>query len=126
MVAGDDIPVGAPVLPQSGRDRLSVWVAKHRWAVRLMRVAVGLSLYAVSALVFGAHVGVGKVMSFVVGAALGGRAGEREKDRGDELIGILFPGGGLPAAPESVPGEFAEYVRRPPDPRMDGHLGRMG
>jgi hypothetical protein len=114
------------VLPASGRDRLSIWVAEHRWAVPLMRLAVGLGLVGVSVLVFGADLGVAKVIGVVVGAAFGGKAGEREKERGDRLLETLFPGGGLPAASESVPSEFAEHVRRPRDPRWDGPSGRMG
>jgi hypothetical protein len=124
MVAEDDRPVGAPVLPESGRDRLSVWVAEHGWAVGIMRLVVGLSLVGVSALVFGTHVGVGKLVSFAIGAAMGGEAGEREKKRGDRLIETLLSGGNVPAPPEALPREFAEYARRPPDPRMDGRYLR--
>jgi hypothetical protein len=124
MVAEDDSPVGAPVLPESGRDRLSVWVAEHGWAVPIMRLVVGLSLVAVSALVFGTHLPWGKVVVFVIGARLGGEAGEREKQRGDRLLETLLSGGHVPAPPEAMPREFAEYAREPPDPRMDGRYLR--
>jgi hypothetical protein len=67
-----------------------------------------------------------KLVAFVVGTALGGKAGESEKDRGDSILETVL-GGALPPPPEAVPSEFAEYVRRPPDPRDDFRRGgRMG
>jgi hypothetical protein len=105
---------------------LSVWVAQHRWAVPALRIVVGLGLLAVSVLVFGTHLHVVKLVAFVVGTALGGRAGEREKERGDGILETVLAGA-LPPPPEAVPSEFAEYVRRPPDPRNDFRRGgRMG
>jgi hypothetical protein len=127
MVVEGDTPLGAPALPESGRDRLSVWVAQHRWAVPALRIVVGLGLFAASALLFGTHLPVVKVVAFVVGTSLGGKAGEREKERGDRILETVLAGGHLPPPPEAVPSEFAEYVRRPPDPRNDPRLGgRMG
>jgi hypothetical protein len=106
---------------------LSVWVARHGWAVPALRIVVGLGLFAASALVFGTHLHVLKLVAFLVGTGLGGRAGEREKERGDRILETLLAGGHLPAPPEAVPSEFGEYVRRPPDPRNDPRLGgRMG
>jgi hypothetical protein len=105
---------------------LSVWVAQHRWAVPALRIVVGLGLVAVSVLLFGTHLHVVKLVAFVVGTALGGKAGESEKERGDNILETVLAGA-LPPPPEAVPSEFAEYVRRPPDPRDDFRRGgRMG
>jgi hypothetical protein len=127
MVVEGETPLGAPAVPEGGRDRLSVWVARHGWAVPALRIVVGLGLFAASALLFGTHLPVVKVVAFVVGTSLGGKAGEREKERGDSILETVFAGGYLPPPPEAVPSEFAEYVPRPPDPRNDPRLGgRMG
>jgi hypothetical protein len=123
VVAGEDRPIGSPVLA-SRRDRFSVWVAEHRWAVSLIRVAAGLGLVGVMTLVAGAHFHLGQVIAFVIGAGLGGEAGEREKERGDSVIETLFSVLDLPAPPESLPKEFAGYFHQPPDPRMDGRYFR--
>jgi hypothetical protein len=117
MVAEDDRPIGAPVLPVSRRDRLSVWVAAHRWAVPIIRLAAGLIPVAVLALVFGADFPLAKVIAFVICAVLGDKIGEREKERGDALRDFPVP-------PDSLPGEFAEYFHQPPDPRSDGRYIR--
>jgi hypothetical protein len=103
---------------------LSIWIAGHRWAVLLIRVVAGLSLVAVATLAFGVHFHLGQVIAFVVGAVLGGEAGEREKERGDRVIETLFSVFDLPSPPESLPKEFAEYFHQPPDPRMDGRYFR--
>jgi hypothetical protein len=105
---------------------LSIWVAEHRWAVPILRLAVGLGLVGVSVLVLGADLGVARIIGVVVGAALGGKAGEREKGRGDRILETLLSGVDLPAPPESLPSEFAEYVHQPRDPRWGGPPGRMG
>jgi hypothetical protein len=68
-----------------------------------------------------------KVVAFVVGTSLGGKAGESEKKRGDKILATVLAAGYLPPPPEAVPSEFAEYIRRPPDPRDDFRRGgRMG
>jgi hypothetical protein len=120
MVAEDDRPIGAPVLPATRRDRFSVWVAEHPWAVPVIRLVAGLGLVAVAWLVFGSEVPLAKVIAFVVGVATGGGAAEHEKERGETLLEALLSGGDLPAPPESLPSEFAEYFHQPPDPRSDG------
>jgi hypothetical protein len=114
MFAEDDRPIGAPVLPERRRDRLSVWVAEHRWAVPLIRLAGGLCLVAVAALVFRADLAWDEVVAFVVGAALGGEVAEREKERGDVLR----------TPPDLLPHEFAEYFPQPPAPESDGRYFR--
>jgi hypothetical protein len=99
---------------------LSVWIAEHRWVVVVIRLVGGLSLVAVAALAFGRGFPWARVIAFVVGAVLGDQAGEREGRRGDTLLETLRFGGDLPAPPESLPREFAEYFHQPPDPRDDG------
>ena len=121
----DDKPIGAPVLPESRRDRISVWIAEHRWAVPIIRVVGGLALVAVAVFAFGVVYPVSKLVVFVIGAATSGRAGRHERDRGDTLLETLRTGGDLPAPPEGIPGEFAEHFHQPPDPRLDDrYFGR--
>ena len=125
MVTDDDKPLGAPVLPESRRDRIAVWIAEHRWAVPVIRIAGGLVLVAVAVLAFGVLYPVTKLVAFVIGAATSGLAGEREKERGDTLLETLRTGGDLPAPPEGMPGEFADHFHQPPDPRLDDrYFGR--
>jgi hypothetical protein len=114
MLPEDDRPIGAPILAERRRDRLSVWVAEHRWAVPSFRLAGGLSLVAVTALVFRAGLPWDKVVAFVVGAALGGGVAEREKERGDALR----------RPPDSLPREFTEYFAQPPATESDGRYYR--
>ena len=114
MFAEDDRPIGAPVLAENRRDRLSVWVAEHRWAVPLIRLAAGLSLVAVTALVFRADLPWDKVIAFVTGAALAGQVAEREKERGDTLR----------TPPDLLPHEFAEYFPQPPATESDSRYVR--
>jgi hypothetical protein len=114
MIADDDKPIGAPVLPESRRDRLSVWVAEHRWAVLVIRLAGGLILVIVVALVFRTDFAWGTVIAFVVGAVLGGRVGETEKERGDTLLG----------ASESLPREFGDHFPPPPATGSEGRYAR--
>jgi hypothetical protein len=120
----EERPIGSPILPESRRDWLSVWVAQHRWAVSIARVVSGLTFLVVMTLVFGADFHVGQLIAFVVGAALGGQAGERETERGDRVIEVLLSLGDLPAPPESVPSEFSEYFHQPADPRTDARFFR--
>jgi hypothetical protein len=124
MVAEEERPIGSPILPERRRDRLSVWVAEHRWTVSIVRVVSGLTLVVVMTFVFGVDYHAGQLIAFVVGAALGGQAGERETERGDRVIEILLSLGDLPAPPESVPSEFSEYFRQPADPRTDARFFR--
>jgi hypothetical protein len=119
MVADEDTPIGAPILPESRRDRLSVWIAEHPWVVPIIRLAGGLGLVAVAVLVLGVHLPLAKVIAFVIGVATGGHAGEHEKERGETLLEAMLSGGDLPAPPESLPSEFDEFFHQPPDPRMD-------
>jgi hypothetical protein len=115
VVAEEDRPIGAPVLPESGRDRLSVWVAEHPWAVPALRLAGGLTLVAVVALVFRADFPWDNVVAFVVGVVLGDIVGEREKERGDTV---------LEGRMESLPSEFADVVRQPPADPAEGRYFR--
>ena len=119
MITEDDRPIGAPVLRQTRRDRLSIWIAEHRWAVPVIRLVGGLSLTGVAILAFGTPFHVGKLIVFVIGVALGGRAREREKERGDTLLDALRTGGDMPAPPTSLPSEFDAYFHQSPDPRSD-------
>jgi hypothetical protein len=125
MVTDDDKPIGAPVLPESRRDRVSVWIAEHSWVLPIIRIAGGLGLVAVAVLGFGVHYPLAKLALFVIGALSGGEAGEREKERGDTLLDAILAGGDPPEPPESLPREFDEFVPRPPDPRGDDrYFGR--
>jgi uncharacterized membrane protein YraQ (UPF0718 family) len=83
VITEADRPIGAPVLPESRRDRVSVWVAEHPWAVPAFRLVGGLTLVVVVALVFRADFPWDKIVAFVVGSVLGDAIGEREKERGD-------------------------------------------
>ena len=114
MLAEDDRPIGAPILAERRRDRLSVWFAEHRWAVPVIRLAGGLSLVAVTALVFHADLPWDKVVAFVVGAALCGEVAEHERERGDALS----------APPDLLPHEFADHFARPPAAETDGRYLR--
>ena len=104
MESQDDRPIGAPVLAERRRDRLSIWIAKHGWAVPLIRFAGGVTLFAAVALVFDADWAWGKVVGFVIGAVVGDRVGEHEKERGERL--------GAP--PDALPSEFKQYFPVPP------------
>jgi hypothetical protein len=113
----------------AGRDyrriRIAIWIAEHRWAVPVIRVVGGLALVAVAVVCLGAAYPLTKLVLFALGTATSGRAGEREKERGDTLMEILRTGGDLPAPPEGLPDEFAEHFHQPPDPRMDDrYFGR--
>jgi hypothetical protein len=103
MLVEDDRPIGAPVLAQRRRDRLSVWVAEHPWAVRVARLVGGLTLVAVVALVFRADLPWANVVLFVIGAVVADKVAEHEKDRGDALR--------VPA--DLLPHEFAEHFPEP-------------
>jgi hypothetical protein len=115
VIAEDDRPIGAPVLPERRRDRFSVYVAEHGWAVPVIRVAAGLCLASIVWLVFDSDWALDKLLAFVVGSGLGHIFGESEAERGETL------GGG---GPESLPAEFAEHFHTPPDPRYDGRYVR--
>jgi hypothetical protein len=114
MLTEDERPIGAPILAESRRDRLSVWVAEHRLALPLIRLAVGLILLAAVALVFRADFPWAKVVAFIVGTVLGDKVGEREKERGDTLL----------TPPDSLPKEFADAFDQPPATRSDGRYIR--
>jgi hypothetical protein len=114
MLTEDDRPIGAPVLVQRRRDRMCVWVAEHRWAVPLLRLAGGLSVLAVVAFVVRADLPWHSVVAFLVGLVLADTVGERAKERGDTLR----------APPDSLPREFAEYFDQPPATESDGRYIR--
>lgn len=114
MLAEDDRPIGAPVLAQRRRDRLSVWVAEHPWAVRVARLVGALTLVAVVALAFRADLPWARVVVFVIGAAMADKVVTHEKDRGDALR----------VPPDLLPHEFAEHFNQPPAPESDGRYMR--
>jgi hypothetical protein len=114
METRDDRPIGAPILAERRRDRLSIWIAKHRWAVPLIRLAGGVTFLATVALVFDPSWAWDKVAAFVAGAIVGDTVGEHEKERGDRL--------GAP--PDSLPSEFKEYFKVPPATESDGRYLR--
>jgi hypothetical protein len=125
MVRDDDKPIGAPVLAETRRDGISVWIAEHRWAVPIIRIVGGLGVLAVAVLGFGVVYPVSKLVAFVIGAATSGLAGRHERERGDTLLETLRTGGDLPAPPEGMTSEFAEHFHQPPDPRLDDrYFGR--
>jgi hypothetical protein len=92
MIADDDTPIGAPALPPTRRDRLSIWIADHSGASALIRVAIGLTLVAVTALVFRADMHWDKLIAFVVGVALGNTIVEHERERAESLPGDRLHG----------------------------------
>jgi hypothetical protein len=66
-----------------------------------MRLASGVALVAVGALVFDADLPSAAVLTFVVGLVLGDRLVEREKERGETFL-------------DGLPSEFSGHVQRPP------------
>jgi hypothetical protein len=104
MPVDGDTPIGAPVLRPTRRDRLSIWIAGHEWVVPIVRLAAGLAVATVVALVIGGDLPWDKVLAFVVVVVLGDRLVERESERGDMLLGAR---------------EFADPVHGPPTKASD-------
>jgi hypothetical protein len=119
MITDDEKPIGAPVLRQTTRDRIAVWIAEHPWAVPAIRITGGLGLAAIAVFCFGVHYPLTKLVFFVIGAAGGGGAGKHERERGDTILDTLLADSHLAEPAESLPSEFDEFVPRTPDPMED-------